>query len=316
MKIAQLSTCWNRTAPGVAGDVEEGVSRLTEQLVAVGHEVTLFATGDSSTRAKLWSYHERPVARAGMADEVLHVARAYEYIAAEGFDVIHNHNGGLGLVSLFLSDTPCVTTVHTPRDPLMSMLQQMLSARHRYLSVSRRQRDASPQLNWVETLPRPFELGDHPYVEEKEPYLLLVADPRAAEDARAIVEACEAQGRPLKVVEPAAAPADLQEQYAHARAVIFASPGEEPAPLLPLKILASGTPLIAPRGGEYAEFIAGGEVGFTFGDRRELEEAVRRVDAIPAAACRRHVETHYDARDIAARHLAVYERVLASGARP
>lgn len=117
------------------------------------------------------------------------------------------------------------------------------------------------------------------------------------------------------MVEPAAAPADLQGPYAHARAVIFASPGEEPGPLLPVKILASGMPLVAPRGGEYAEFIADGEVGFTLGDRRELEEAVRRVEAIPAGACRRHVETRYDARDVAARHLAVYEQVAASGAQ-
>src|SRR5947207_2558838 len=119
MRIAQLSPLEYRTPPKKYGSLERVASALTEELVRRGHDVTLFASGDSVTSARLEATLPLNTTDAGIklpgpynALLLRSVGRAYKM--AEQFDIIHHHTGGLGLPLAELSPTPAVMTVHTP----------------------------------------------------------------------------------------------------------------------------------------------------------------------------------------------------------
>ncbi|HEX8560545.1 MAG TPA: glycosyltransferase family 4 protein [Pyrinomonadaceae bacterium] len=342
MKIAQISTCWRRTSPDGLSGVENVVSALTEQLVALGHDVTLYATGDSRTSAALWSRFPTAQKFEGWADEIEHVGAAYRHIAEGGFDVIHNHNFGLSLVSLYLSEVPCLTTIHNTPVQVWTMLQNIVARRHRFVSVSDAQRAFDQKPNWVATVHNGINVEDFPFGGEKDDYLLFVGRMNEAKGAHLAVQAALASGRRLKLAGPLEIPVgqtssqyfDEQiapfvdgktieyvgeigfeqktELYRRAAALLFPIQLDEPFGMVLIEAMACGTPVIAFRRGAAAEIVRHGEVGFLVGSIEEFLQALQSVGQISPEACRRYVEENFGSRLMAERYVKVYEALLES----
>lgn len=337
MRILQISTCWARTPPTAAGGVEWVVSYLTEQLVRMGHDVTLFATADSITSARLLAA-AAPVPFSGLADEVVHVGKACEYIAENHFDIVHNHHYGLGLVPLYLSKTPCVTTLHVPRFMSFSMLQQALSGRLYYVALSRSQRELDADLPWFDTVHNGIDVGAFPFEAEKGEYLLHIGRICRLKGTHHAIAAAKRARRPLVIAGPVEdeageyyereiAPhldgtsvihvgevgfARKVELYQGAAALLFTSLPEcqEPCPLVAIEALACGTPVISFANGALPEIIEHDEVGFIVEDAEEMSAAVGKLGRLDPAACRRRAESHFSSSAMAANYVEVYEKVL------
>src|SRR5437879_4474425 len=136
MKIAQISTSWLRTPPSGYGGTEMIVSSLTEELVSLGHDVTLFATGDSLTQAKLWSWFDTPAPGYQLTDEIIHMVKAYESICQSDFNIVHNHTLYAGPAFLSTSKIPSITTCHHSKDLSYIRFQQAFCNVHKYVSIS------------------------------------------------------------------------------------------------------------------------------------------------------------------------------------
>lgn len=343
MRIAQISTCWRRTPPEGSGGIENVVSTLTEQLVALGHDVTLFATGDSRTSARLWSCFDKPKRFDGWADEIEHVGKAYRHIAEGGFDVVHNHNFGLGLVSLYLSDVPCVTTIHIRPTQIWPVLHKIVARRHHFVSVSQSQQAFDPKPNWVASVHNGINVDDFPYGEEKDDYLLYIGRINAEKSPHLAILAATQAKRRLKLAGSIDVPLgqtsseyfDRQiapyvdgemveylgevgfeqkaELYKSAAAVLFPTQIDEPFGMVLVEALACGTPVIAFPRGAATEIVKHGEVGFLVGSPEEFLRAVGQVGRISPAQCREYAKANFDARLMAERYVSVYEKVLGAG---
>jgi glycosyltransferase involved in cell wall biosynthesis len=164
MRIAQVAPLWERVPPPAYGGIELVVSLLTDELVRQGHEVTLFASGDSLTLAQLESVHAQalrldPTVKEYGIYEMLQLSQVYE--RAKEFDVIHSHMGCAALPYANLVSTPTVHTLHGIFTPDNSKLFRY-ARKQPYISISNTQRDASLGLNYVATVynginPQAFE---------------------------------------------------------------------------------------------------------------------------------------------------------------
>jgi len=179
MRIGMIAPPWFPLPPQRYGGIESVVSLLTEGLVARGHEVTLFASGDSETRAALsYVFARAPFER--MEDgghlEIVHSLAAY--LRADEFDVIHDHDGlagrAMGAVAHRLIGTPVVATLHGPADPDTKLALTALRADLRFIAISDSQRLGFPDLDFAGTIPNAIDVEHMPYCTEKDDYLLFV----------------------------------------------------------------------------------------------------------------------------------------------
>lgn len=340
MKIAQISTCWARTPPtGGYGGIEWIASYLTERLVTMGHDVTLFSTSDSATKARLWSLYDTPRVLSDEVvhiDEIMHVGKAYEYILKSDFDVIHNHNCNMGPILLCASDTPCLTTFHNGLDPLALVLHKSLSKRHNYVSVSRRQRNIASDIQWMSTVYNGINVADFPFEAQKDDYFLFIGGINPSKGPHLAAQAAKALGLRLKIAGPIApagrayydqeiAPlvdgkrieyvgeanfAQKVELYRRAAALLVPINWEEPFGLVMIEALACGTPVIAFPKGAAPEIILHGQVGFLVNDMLDMATAIKHIERISPHACREHVELHFSDQLMTERYLKLYERLI------
>jgi len=161
MRIAILSPPWFPVPPTGYGGIEWIVSLLADGLAKDGHDVTLFASGDSRTKAKLaWVYEHAPSDQIGRSlPDLRHVLSAYE--RAEDFDVINDHTGHVGAVLGGLVETPVVHTVHGPLDGEPGDVYESIkrvAPKVGLISLSLNQRRPRPDLNWVANIPNALDL--------------------------------------------------------------------------------------------------------------------------------------------------------------
>ena len=161
MKIAVIAPCWFPVPPTGYGGVEWVVSLLADGLVDGGHDVTLFASGDSHTKAKLAAVH--PVAPSEWIGrsfwELRHILHCYE--RADDFDVINDHSGPVAAVLGAAIDTPVVHTVHGPLDGEPGDLYDQVSRvapDTSFISLSMNQRKPRPDYNWLANCPNALDL--------------------------------------------------------------------------------------------------------------------------------------------------------------
>jgi glycosyltransferase involved in cell wall biosynthesis len=175
MKIAQIAPLWERVPPPAYGGIELVVGLLTDELVARGHEVTLFASGDSLTSAKLESIHPQAlrldpnIKECGIYD-MLQMAQVYE--RAGEFDLIHSHMGCVALPYSKLTQTPTVHTLHgifTPDNEKMFLHAKTQP----YVSISNAQREERLGLNHIATVYNSIDVSMHHFfpVADEPPYL-------------------------------------------------------------------------------------------------------------------------------------------------
>jgi glycosyltransferase involved in cell wall biosynthesis len=344
MRIAQVAPLYESVPPTLYGGTERVVSYLTEELVRLGHEVTLFASGDSRTRAKLVPACPRALWHDGGCKETLpHEVRLLELVFGDvsRFDVIHFHTDYLHFPLLRRHPCASVTTMHgrLHEPDLKPLLTEYAEAP--LVSISDSQRRPVPGANWQATVYHGLPRDLHTFRDRPGDYLAFLGriSPEKRLD-RAIAIARRA-GMPLKVaakiypaerdyfsqaVEPLLKEAgprvefvgevggrDKDEFLGNAHALLFPIEWEEPFGLVMIEALACGTPVVAFRRGSVPEVIDDGVTGFVVGDEDEAVRAVGRVGELSRRECRRVFEARYDAARMARDYVAVYRRLAAPG---
>ena len=344
MRIGMIAPPWFPLPPKGYGGIELVVHLLTEGLVARGHDVTLFASGDSETLARLsFVYGRAPsekIATHGHI-EIIHGLEAYSQ--AREFDVIHDHDGlasrAMGVLVHRLVGTPVVATLHGPADPLT---QEILSSmRHglRFIAISEYQRGGLPELPFVATIPNAIDIERHPFSAEKDDYLLFIGRMIADKGAHTAIEvARRVEGRLImagklneeaeheyfaEAVEPYLSDriyfrgeVDMEtkvELYRRARCTLFPIQWPEPFGLVMIESLAAGTPVIAFRRGSVPEVIEHGRTGFIVEDVDEMVEALGQIDEIDPAECRRAAEERFGVEGFVRAHERAYRSLLDEG---
>jgi glycosyltransferase involved in cell wall biosynthesis len=348
MRIAQIAPQWECVPPPGYGGIELVVSHLTDELVKRGHQVSLFASGDSQTLADLKSV----VPHALRTDSSIQEPVVYELLQlellteiAQEFDLIHFHTGLIPLPFAQLLKTPVVHTLHgrfTPDNCKIFERYRNLS----YISISNAQRQGAPQLNYVSTVYNGIKIEDHIFQSQPQdpPYLAFlgrISPEKGPENAIAIARAT---GLPLKIAgkidkvdrefyEQQIAPqidgkqieflGELGHQaktklLANASVTLFAIAWLEPFGLVMIESMCTGTPVVAINMGSVPEVIAHQKTGWICSSLEEAIAAVPKAMKLDRQQCRQHVEQFFSVARMVDAYEATYrqaiqEKVLLNG---
>lgn len=341
MRIAQIAPLWESIPPPAYGGSELVVSLLTDELVRRGHEVTLFASGDSKTLAHLESVHpcalrldaavkEHPIY------EMLQLGHVYQQ--AQAFDIIHSHVGCAALSIAQLVKIPTVHTLHgifTPdNEKLFRYAQQQP-----YVSISNTQRETRLGLNYIATVYNGIDLETHQFyaTPQKPPYLAFLGRLSPEKGPHLAIEIAKRSGWHLKMagkvdrvdvdyfeqdIKPhidgqqieflgEANHAQKNALMGGAVATLFPITWREPFGLVMIESMAAGTPVIAMKRGAATEVIAHGQTGFLCQSVEDCLAALEQVPQLDRAVCRQHVLQNFSVQRMVDGYEAVYQQLLA-----
>jgi glycosyltransferase involved in cell wall biosynthesis len=341
MRIGLVAPLVEPLPPALYGGTERVVSNLTEELVRRGHDVTLFASGDSCTSAKLVACAPRGLRFDAQAPD-LATATLFElsevYRRADEFEVIHNHADWYGFAFADCFATPTVTTAHGRLDKPEIAYRYRRSRGQPLVSISRDQKRHLPEANWIGTVHNGIDVGRFGLRTEPGDYLVFLGRISPEKGADRAVEIAERVGMRLIVAakvdqaereyfEAVIAPLfrssrlvefigevderGKDELLGGAYAYLFPIDWPEPFGLTMIEAMATGTPVIASRYGSVPEIVADGESGFICGSIDEMCEALERVPSLDRRACRRRVERLFSASRMADSYEEIYGRLLA-----
>ncbi|MEW5746400.1 MAG: glycosyltransferase family 4 protein [Nitrospirota bacterium] len=339
MKIAQVSPLYESVPPSGYGGTERVVSYLTEELVDLGHKVTLFASGDSRTRAKLV-----PICSSSLRtdqrciDPISHHMLMLEQVAkaAETFDIIHFHTDYLHFSLARRIGVPFITTLHGRLDiPDLAPLYREFSDIP-LISISDAQRKPLSWANWQATVYHGLPNGLYRLNESPGSYLVFIGRISPEKGLELAVEVAKQADIPLKIAakvgkadeayyKEAIRPLlnhplieflgevgerEKQELLGNALAFLFPIDWPEPFGLAVIEALACGTPVIARRRGSIPEIVEDGLTGFIFDDIRGAVQAVRKAGSLNRIRVRSEFKRRFSARRMALDYLAAYERLM------
>ena len=339
MKIAVLSPVWFPVPPSGYGGIEWIVSLLADGLADAGHEVTLFASGDSHTRAELsYTFRRAPSERIGQTFwELQHALGCFKRDGE--FDVVHDHTGLMGLALGSLLRTPLVHTVHGPLiGPPGELYEQIvrIAPKAHLISLSLNQRRPKPHLPWLANVPNALDLSFYPYAPMGGDYLLFLGRMSPDKGAHRAVAVALETGLPLKIAGKCAEPAEQEyfdamvrphlgdgreyvgevshgekvELLRAARATLFPIEWEEPFGLVMIESMACGTPVIATRWGAVPEVVEHGKTGIVVDHWDHMSSALEAASKLDPAEMRRAVEERFTPERMVADYVAAYESVL------
>ncbi len=335
MKIAQVAPLFESVPPKTYGGTERVVSYLTEALVEQGHDITLYASGDSTTSAKLIPVVERSLRTDRRRPDwmIWHTIMLDRvFAAAKQYDVIHFHMDVLQLPLAHRNPCRTVTTLHGRLDlPDLAPLYRQFAS-HPLVSISDHQRRPLPSANWRATvhhgLPRDL-LSFHPVPQDYFAFVGRISPEKRVDRAIEIALACDMPiriGAKVDAVDRAYFEATIKPLLAHplvdyvgeidetgkddfignARALLFPIDWPEPFGLVMIEAFACGTPVISYPGGSVPEVMQDGVTGFIVNDQQEAIAAARNIEAIDRKRCREVFEQHFTADTMASRYLDVY----------
>ncbi|MCR4332507.1 MAG: glycosyltransferase family 4 protein, partial [Sulfuricaulis sp.] len=325
--------------PKKYGGTERVVSALTEELVRRGHEVTLYASGDSLTSARLRSVHPQALREARVKDlyglnilSVLNIGLAYQ--AQAEFDIIHDHSGHIGLPTANLATTPVAMTYHGPFTGEVRRIFNELR-QPSIITISRSQRELAPDLNHLGTVYNGLAMENYPFSAEHDGYLLFVGRISPEKGVHFAVRAALTLGLPLIIaaklervdrpyyyrrIKPYLSEQirwigevdETERNRLMSRALCFLHPVTWPEPfgLTLIEAMACGCPVIAFNKGSIPELIKDGETGYVVETLSSMLDAIRGVAKIDRAACRRHALEHFSAQKMADGYEALYRQLL------
>jgi glycosyltransferase involved in cell wall biosynthesis len=338
MKIALVSTVALPTPPRKYGGTELVVSELARGLTALGHDVTMFATGDSRPACLLKSCFPEPVWPPDELAELRHASFAWAEIARalHGFDVVHLHHAA-GLPFTRLMAKPTVYTLHHSRvDNLIEHYRAFDDVA--YVAISERQRALSPELPIAQVIHHgldpelyPEGAGGGDYVAflgrfapEKAPHIAVQAARRAGVALRlggTSHEVAIDYHRQVLAPELARSPDALccgelghaakVELLANARAMLFPIQWEEPFGLVMIEAMLLGTPVIAFRHGSAAEVIEDGLTGYLVDSMEEMSQCIARAAQLDRKRCRERGRERWCTQRMAREYEALYAQLCA-----
>jgi glycosyltransferase involved in cell wall biosynthesis len=344
MRIAQVAPLYESVPPMLYGGTERVVSYLTEELVRLGHEVTLFASGDSTTRARLVAACPRALWRDASCRETLpHHVRQMELVFQDTsrFDLVHFHGDYLHFPLLRRNPCASVTTVHgalhaPDLGPVLEEYREIP-----LVSISGAQRRPLPDANWQATVHHGLPRGLYTFVERPGNYLAFLGRVSPEKRLDRAIAIAERAGMKLKVaakvypeeagyfkteIEPLLRKSrsfveyvgeiggrDKDEFLGNASALLFPIDWPEPFGLVMIEALACGTPVVAWRNGSVPEVLEDGVTGFVVESVEEAARAVARIPELDRRACRKAFEARFDAGRMARDYVDVYRRLAESG---
>jgi glycosyltransferase involved in cell wall biosynthesis len=334
LRIAMLAPISWRTPPRHYGPWEQVTSLLTEALVARGVDVTLFATKDSITAARLDAVCPAPYSEDPTIDakvwEMLHVAHVFEQ--AGQFDLIHNQADFVPLAFSRLVETPVVTTIHGFSSARILPAYKEYEARVHYVAISDADRHAD--LRYAATIHHGIPLQDFPFDPLGGEDLLFFGRIHPDKGTAEAIAAARRTGRKLTIAgivqdrnyyDQHVAPVldggavtylgpvggTLRAKtLGSARALLHLVNFDEPFGLSVVEALACGTPVIACNRGSMPELIEDGVTGFLVDSLDAAVDAIGRIDEIDRAACRAAVSARFTVDLMADRYLALYRSIL------
>jgi glycosyltransferase involved in cell wall biosynthesis len=339
MRIAILSPVWFAVPPTGYGGIELIVSLLADGLVDAGHEVTLFASGDSLTKANLeYVFPQAPSELIGRSVPELRHALAC-YTRAHEFDVVNDHSGMPAAALAGVVRTPVLHTVHGPLDGEPGEIYrsiQEVSANVGLISISLNQRRPAPELAWAANIPNALDFSLYPCKPHRGDYLLFLGRMSPDKGAHRAIAVAMELGLPLKMagkkrerkeeqyfaeyVEPhlgdtiewlGEVPHGTKvELLQDARATLFPIEWEEPFGLVMIESMACGTPVIATRHGAVPEVIEHGRSGLIVDHYREMPAALELADELDPLECRRYVEERFAPERMVGDYLGAYRAAV------
>lgn len=339
MKIAQITNMSTRVPPRKYGGTERIIYALTEELVRRGHEVTLFASGDSATSAKLVSVYPKNLSDAKMPDPyglssitLLNIGTAYGM--QDKFDIIHDHNWLVSLPTANQSRTPVVMTLHGAFDLQNRLLFEKMTRPH-FVTISRSQAVPLPQLPYAGVVYNGLHMRDYPFSAEHDGYLLFVGRASQQKGTHHAIDVAQYLNLPLIIagkvdaqdisyfkerIEPRLSDqirwvGEVNEEERNrlmSRAMCFLHPIDwrEPFGLVMIEAMATGCPVIAFKRGSAPELIKQGETGFLVEDVEEMVVAVQNIHTIKRENCRKHALENFNAERMADGYEAIYKAIL------
>jgi len=340
LRIAQVAPLSESVPPKLYGGTERVVSVLTDELVCQGHAVTLFASGDSQTKATLIPVCEQAQRLAGSVDPLSAHMLMIERVAqrARDFDIIHYHVAPLHFPLARRMGTAHLTTMHGRLDlPDLAPLYEEFSELP-LVSISDAQRAPLPRQNWVGTVHHGFPERDFRFHQEPGSYFAFlgrISREKRVDRAIAIAKAC---GWPLRIAAKVD-PTDVQyfkneiaplmdhplvefigeitdseksTFLGNARALLFPIDWPEPFGLVMIESLACGTPVVGYRGGSVAEVVEHGVTGFVVDDIDQAIDATRRVHTLDRRACRDAFTRRFSAGRMASAYVRLYRQLTST----
>ena len=343
LRVGMISPISHEYDPAGYGPWERVTHDLTEYLVADGVDVTLFAPATSTTAARLIATVPAPLSQLEDPDarlhETLHVAVAMEEASKGFFDVVHSHLHVHALPFAPLIGVPLVTTLH---GAAWNRAHHPLLTRYRdapYVSISDREREFLPELNYVATVANGVDLAHFPFGSGRGDYLAFVGRMAPEKGPDIAVQVARQAGIELRLAGPVEdrhreffdtfmrdAPGveyvgplprgEVATFMGQARALIMPLRWEEPFGLVVIESLATGTPVVAWRRGAMPEIIEDGTTGLLVDDVASAVRAVSAVNTLDRRDCRRSVEHRFSATRMAREYRRVYETLTSSRREP
>ena len=339
LRIAVIAPVWFPVPPTGYGGIEWVVWLLADGLVEAGHDVTLFASGDSRTKAKLSAVFETaPSARIGQTLPELHHCLAC-YVRAAEFDVINDHSGLPAAAIGGLIDAPVLHTVHGPLDGEGGAIYELIAQVApgvRLISISMNQRKPKPHLPWVANCPNALDFSLYPVKPHRGDYLLFLGRMSPDKGCHRAIDVAITAGLPLKIAGKKREP--LEQQYfseyvaphlsdtieylgevthgekvellQNARATLFPIEWEEPFGLVMIESMACGTPVIATNRGAVPEVIEHGRSGIIVDDYRDMAAALEEADTLDPHELVRYAQERFSPERMVADYLRAFRTVL------
>jgi glycosyltransferase involved in cell wall biosynthesis len=341
MRIAQIAPLFESVPPQLYGGTERVVSALTEELVARGHDVTLFASGDSLTRATLvpcskLSLRLEGTVRDHVALTTIELARVFDRQGE--FDLIHNHVDYFAFPFARQSRTPVVTTTHGRLD--LDEIRNVYGyfSETPLVSISNAQRQPLPEAHWLATVYNGIDFSLFKLHPEPGKYLAFLGRISPEKRPDRAIEIARALDMPLKiaakvdevdkdyfehVVRPhlkhslvefvgEVGDKDKDEFLGNAYVYLFPIDWPEPFGLTMVEAMACGTPVVATNCGSVPEVIRDGVSGFVCRSLRELIDSVARARTLDRTQCRAYAEERFSAAVMTDAYEDVYRQQVSS----
>lgn len=340
MKIAQVAPLYESVPPKLYGGTERVVSYLTEELVKQGHDVTLFGSGDSVTRASLVPICDKALRldRARLIDPLAHHFRMLEMVfrRAHEFDVIHFHIDYLHFPITRRPPVTALTTLHGRLDiPELGPLFQLFQDTN-LVSISNAQRQPLPFVNWVGTVYHGLPIEQYRFQSKPGSYLAFLGRISPEKRVDRAIQIAKQAGMELKIAakvdsvdsdyfETKIKPllkgplieyigeigeGEKNEFLGNASALLFPIDWPEPFGLVMIEAMACGTPTIAYRNGSVPEVLEDKKTGFIVNSLQDAVRAVDRISLLSRHTCRTIFEQRFSASRMAGDYLRIYRALL------
>jgi glycosyltransferase involved in cell wall biosynthesis len=344
MRIAEICPPWIAVPPKGYGGIEWVVSLLADGLAEAGHEVTLFATGDSNTKAGLEYVFEQAPGSDRINDIVLDTTHTLFSLrdVRERFDVLHVHTPFSTLVGAVETGVPTVHTLHGSFVPEMERLYSFVAERIWFVAISQAQKRFNENLRYGGVVYNGIDMSLYSLQQEKEDFVLFLGRAAPEKGWRRAIDAAVAAGERLVSAVKIAHPTEQEEWETNiepvipsefeilgeitldekvdllrrAKAVLFPIDWAEPFGLVMTEAMACGTPVIATPRGSVPEVVEDGVTGWIveveeYADR--AADRLKRLSEIDPLACRERVRRLFSKEAMVAGYEGVFERAAAAG---